>query len=570
MTQSIADAARQARPDDWWKSAVVYQIYPRSFADATGDGIGDIKGILAHLDHLALLGVDVVWLSPVFESPQDDNGYDIADYQAIDPIFGSLDDIDLLIEGLHERGIKLVMDLVVNHTSDEHAWFEESRDPASAKRDWYWWRPAREGRTAGEPGAEPTNWGSFFSGSGWQHDPKSDEYYLHLFSRKQPDLNWENPEVRQAVYAMMRWWLDRGIDGFRMDVINLISKPELTDGPVAPGMDFSYDASMVADGARMHEFLGEMKEHVLAGRNLLTVGEMPFVTLENAAAYTDPEHGELSMVFAFEHVGLDHGPGGRYDKGTWSWVAYKENVIRWQDGIGEGWNSLYLENHDQMRSVSRMGDDSPRFREASAKTLGSIVHMQRGTPYVYQGQELGMTNYPFEALGDFRDIEALNFHAEAVRLGMDAETLLPNLAWGSRDNNRTPMQWTSGVNAGFSETGPWLAVNPNHTEINAADQIADPDSVFHHYRRLIQLRHDHEVLRTGGFTMLLPEHESLFCCVRTLGDTRLLLLANVSSEPVRLPPDLPDHGAGEVLLATHEIDDVDTLQGWESRIVALY
>ncbi|MDO5285899.1 MAG: alpha-glucosidase [Actinomycetia bacterium] len=569
MTLSIAEAALRGRPDRWWRNAVVYQIYPRSFADANGDGIGDLKGILEQLDYLALLGVDVVWLSPVYQSPQDDNGYDICDYQQVDPLFGSLDDLDRLIEGLHERGIKLVLDLVVNHTSDEHAWFQESRDPASEKRDWYWWRPAREGHQPGTPGAEPTNWGSFFSGPGWQHDPASDEYYLHLFSRKQPDLNWENPEVRQAVFQMMRWWLDRGIDGFRMDVINLISKPELADGPVAPGATISYEARMVADGPRMHDFLGEMKREVLDGQNLLTVGETPMVTVEKAAEYTHPETGELSMVFQFEHVGLDHGPGGRFDRREWSWVAYKENVTRWDKGIGEGWNSLYLENHDQPRSVSRMGDDSPRFREACAKTLGSVLHLQRGTPYIYQGQELGMTNYPFEALGDFRDIESLGFFAEATASGVPAEALLPALAWGSRDNARTPMQWSSQVNAGFSETGPWIAVNPNHIEINAADQIRDQESVFHHYRRLIQLRHDLEVVRTGEQTVLHAGDPSTFLCLRTLGDQRVLLLANVSSEPVRLPADLPDHGAGEVLLATHEIDDVDTLQPWESRVVRL-
>lgn len=566
---SIAEAARRDRRDDWWRNAVVYQIYPRSFADTNGDGIGDLRGILSRLDYLSQLGVDVVWLSPIYQSPQDDNGYDISDYQQVDPLFGSLDDLDQLIEGLHQRGIKLVMDLVVNHTSDEHAWFQESRDPASPKRDWYWWRPAREGRQPGTPGAEPTNWGSFFSGPAWQHDPASDEYYLHLFSRRQPDLNWENPEVRQAVFQMMRWWLERGVDGFRMDVINLISKPELVDGPVSAGTDLSYDARLVADGARMHDFLQEMRQQVLDGRNLLTVGETPLVTLEKAAAYTDPDQGELSMVFQFEHVGLDHGPGGRFDRREWSWVAYKENVIRWQEGIGRGWNSLYVENHDQPRSVSRFGDDSARFWQASAKTLASVLHLQRGTPYIYQGQELGMTNYPFRELEDFRDIESLKYAAEATRYGMPAEALLEALAWGSRDNARTPMQWSDQLHAGFSEADPWLAVNPNHREINAAAQIADQQSVFHHYRRLIQLRHDLEVIRTGDFTMLLPDDPATFCCLRTLGEDRVLLLANVTSEPVRLLSGLPEYGAAEVLLATHEIDDPDLLQPWESRILRL-
>ena len=566
---SIVQSARDARPDEWWRSAVVYQIYPRSFADANGDGIGDIKGILGHLDYLSMLGVDVVWLSPVYKSPQDDNGYDISDYQDIDPLFGTLDDIDKLIEELHDRGIKLVMDLVVNHTSDEHAWFESSRDPESPKRDWYWWRPAREGHEPGTPGAEPTNWGSAFSGPAWQYDAARREYFLHIFSRKQPDLNWENPEVRTAVFDMMNWWLERGVDGFRMDVINLISKPEVADGPETPGTGLCYDLSLLADGPRMHDFLGEMYAQVLQGKNLISVGEMPGTTLEKAASYTDPTTGELSMVFQFEHVDLDHGPNGRFDVFDWPWVEYKKNVVRWQDGIGKGWNSLYFENHDQPRSVSRMGDDSPRFREASAKTLGTILHMQRGTPYVYQGEELGMTNYPFEAEGDFRDLETLNYLHQAVRLGAPAEAVLPGLARGSRDNGRTPMQWDGGVNAGFSETGPWLAVNPNAPQINAVDQIKDPDSVFHHYRRLIQLRHDEPVIQIGEFDMLLPDDERVVVYTRTMADEQLLVLANVTSEPVRLPVGLPDHGACEVLVATHEIDDVDVLAPWESRVVRL-
>ncbi len=566
---SIVQSARDARPDEWWRSAVVYQIYPRSFADANGDGVGDIKGILQHLDYLSLLGVDVVWLSPVYVSPQDDNGYDIADYQDIDPLFGTLDDIDMLIEGLHDRGIKLVMDLVVNHTSDEHPWFEESRDPASPKRDWYWWRPAREGFEPGTPGAEPTNGGSFFSGSAWQYDEKSGEYFLHLFSRKQPDLNWENPVVRRAVFDMMNWWLERGIDGFRMDVINMISKPALADGPETPGTGLCYDPRFVADGPRMHDFLGEMYESVLKGKNLLSVGEMPSVTIEKAASYTDPEHGELNMVFQFEHVDLDHRGGNRFDVADWPWLDYKKSVVRWQDGIGAGWNSLYLENHDQPRSVSRMGDDSPRFREASAKTLGTILHMQRGTPYVYQGEELGMTNHPFEAAGDFRDLETLNYLAEAVRRGAAPEHVLPGLAVGSRDNARTPMQWDDSVNAGFSESGPWIAVNPNYVEINAAEQIRDAESVFHHFRRLIQLRHDEPVVQLGDFALLLPDDERVVAYARTLGDEQVLVLANVTSEPVRLGTDLPDHGACEVLLGTHQIEDVDVLKPWESRVVRL-
>ena len=374
----------------WWSSSVVYQVYPRSFADSDGDGYGDVRGIIDHLDHIAGLGVDVVWLSPIFASPQDDNGYDIADYQAIDPMFGTLADVDELTEAVHARGMKLVMDLVVNHTSDEHAWFVESRDPASPKRDWYFWRPARDGFEPGTPGAEPTNWGSFFGGSAWEYDEASGEYYLHLFSRKQPDLNWENPEVRQAVYAMMRWWVDRGVDGFRMDVINLISKTHpLADGAVNPGDPYSFEIERVANGPRLVEFLEEMNREVgITEKRLFTVGEMVACDLEHAREYTAREHDRLGMVFTFEHVSLDHA-GGKLSPIPLHLPDLKKNLARWQAGLAEdGWNSLYFSNHDQPRSVSRFGDDSPEHRVASAKALATVLHLHQGTPYVYQGEEI--------------------------------------------------------------------------------------------------------------------------------------------------------------------------------------
>jgi oligo-1,6-glucosidase len=376
-----------ARHAGWWKSAVVYQIYPRSFMDSNGDGIGDIPGMTARLDYLHRLGVDVLWLSPVYASPMDDNGYDISDYQDVDPVFGTLGDLDALIAGCHERGMKLVMDLVVNHTSDEHAWFQESRDPASPKRDWYWWRPAREGHEPGTPGAEPNNWASVFSGPAWEYDERSGEYFMHNFSRKQPDLNWENPEVREAVYAMMRWWVDRGVDGFRMDVINLISKdPALPDGVVAEGQTFAPAEKSVLNGPRLHEFLQEMNREVgLTDQHLLTVGEMPGSTVDLARDVTDPERRELDMVFSFEHVGLDEQPGrGKWALARLELPRLKENLDTWQRGLAEtGWNSLYLDNHDQPRAVSRFGDDSPEHRVASAKTLATVLHLHRGTPHVY-------------------------------------------------------------------------------------------------------------------------------------------------------------------------------------------
>jgi len=523
-------------PNRWWKSAVVYQIYPRSFADADGDGMGDLRGVIGHLDHLQGLGVDVLWLSPVYPSPQDDNGYDISDYQDIDPAFGDLHTFDELLAATHARGMKLIMDLVVNHTSDEHPWFDQSRSgPDSPKRDWYWWRPPRDGMAPGAPGAEPTNWGSYFGGSTWAFDDATGEYYLHLFSRKQPDLNWENPEVRQAVYAMMRWWLDRGVDGFRMDVINHISKdPALPDGELPMGTAYANGGAAFLNGPRIHEFLHEMHQEVFAGRDaLLSVGEMPGVTVEQAKLYTDPDRQEVDMVFQFDHVSVDRGPD------PWALVPLRLTLLkavfgRWQAGLADvGWNSLYWNNHDQPRAVSRYGDDG-RYRVASAKMLGAVLHLHRGTPYVYQGEELGMTNAPFRDIGDFRDIEALGQYAQAVeKEGRSPEDVLSVLRARGRDNARTPMQWDDSAHAGFTTGTPWLAVNPNHKEINAAAAVADPDSVYHFYRRLVELRHTEPAVVHGDFRMLLPHHEQLYAYTRRLDDTELLVIGNFSAEVVR-------------------------------------
>jgi oligo-1,6-glucosidase len=562
------------QPTDWWKSAVVYQIYPRSFADSNGDGMGDIPGISSRLDYLVDLGIDVVWLSPVYASPMDDNGYDISDYQDVDPMFGTLADLDRLIAGLHERGIKIVMDLVVNHTSDEHPWFIESRDPASPKRDWYWWRPARPGFEPGSEGAEPTNWEAAFSGSAWQFDERSGEYYLHIFSTKQPDLNWENPEVRHAIYNMMNWWVDRGVDGFRMDVINLISKHRLVDGVPAAGRTRVSSFLFTANGPRLDEFLAEMNAEVgLDARNLLTVGEMPGSTTETARRATDPANHELNMVFTFEHVSLDSLPGGsgKWDLVPLSLPALKRNLNEWQVALaGVGWNSLYWDNHDQPRAVSRFGDDSPEHRVNSAKTLGTVQHMHRGTPYVYQGEELGMTNTYFTAIDQYRDIESLNYHAAALSLGMEVETVLHSLSVKSRDNARTPMQWDDTSHAGFTEGIPWLPVNPNYLTINAAAAVEDPDSVFHHFHKLIELRHDHPVVVHGQFELLLPDHEQIWALSRTLDDQVLLMIANCSSQPISVPADaVPDLSGAEVLLATHEDSTSLELVPWESRIYLL-
>ena len=444
---------------EWWRSAVVYQVYPRSFQDSDGDGVGDIPGIISRLDYLHGLGVDVVWLSPVYRSPHDDNGYDISDYEDIDPTFGTLADIDELIAQLHARGMRLVMDLVVNHTSDEHAWFVDSRSGRdSAHADWYMWRDPRPGTVGGEPGAEPNNWGSFFSGSAWEWVPARGQYYLHLFSKKQPDLNWENPVVREAICAMMNRWLDRGVDGFRMDVINFISKdPALPDGAVM-ATGFGDGMPFFANGPRLQEYLAEMKANVFDGRpaDYLTVGEMPDATPELAARLTDARTGQLSMIFQFEHVGLDHD-GAKWNVGELDLRDLKTSFGRWQDALAaSGWNSLYWNNHDQPRIVSRWGNDREHWY-ASATALATVLHLHRGTPYVYQGEELGMTNVPFDDITALRDIESVNHYAVAVDLlGQEPAAVLAALRRMSRDNARTPMQWTAGPGAGFTSATPWI------------------------------------------------------------------------------------------------------------------
>ncbi len=550
---------------DWWKSAVVYQIYPRSFADGDGDGVGDLVGIIERLDYLARLGIDVIWLSPVYESPMDDNGYDISDYQAIDPLFGTMSQFDDLLAGAHRRGIKVVIDLVVNHTSDEHAWFQASRSSRTdPKRDWYWWQPPRAGYVGGELGAEPTNWVSAFSGPAWEWDPATGEYFLHLFSRKQPDLNWENPDVRQAVYTMMRWWLDKGVDGFRMDVISMISKRGLADtenGDPSP---------MAFHGPRIHEFLQEMHREVFADRppGLLTVGEMPGTTIELARLYTDPDRAELDMVFQFEHVELDAGPGGKWDVRPLVLTDLKRSFGGWQSGLAEvGWNSLYWGNHDQPRAVSRFGSDAPERRARSAKALATVLHLHRGTPYIYQGDELGMTNFPFTSIEEYRDLESINHFHQATEHGEDPADLLTALRARSRDNARTPMQWDTSVHAGFTTAEPWIAVNPNFIEINAASQIDDPDSVFSHHRRLIALRHEEPAVAHGDFTMLLPMHEQVYAFTRQLGATELLVLANLSNED-GISVDLDASWANEELVLVNAPLTTNglVLGPWESRV----
>ena len=555
--EPLPDAIRTngATPNPWWSNAVVYQIYPRSFQDTNGDGFGDLKGITSRLDYLADLGVDVLWLSPVYKSPQDDNGYDISDYRDIDPLFGTLADMDELLAEAHKRGLKIVMDLVVNHTSDEHAWFEASRDKNDEHADWYWWRPARPGTTPGEPGAEPNRWGSYFGGSAWEYDETRGEYYFHQFSKKQPDLNWENPAVRRAVYDMMNWWLDRGVDGFRMDVITLISKrtdshgklpgeagSELEDGPIGEE-GYSNPSPFCADGPRQDEFLAEMRREVFDGRDgFMTVGEAPGITAQRNEYITDPANGELDMLFLFEHVDFD-SDGIKWKPRALELPKLKRIMAGYQTAVAKaGWASLFTGNHDQPRVVSRWGDDSNEAdRVRSAKALGLMLHMHRGTPYVYQGEELGMTDAHFTRLDQYRDLESLNAFRQRVEEAhvQTAESMMVGLAARSRDNARTPMQWDASKYAGFTApdapTEPWISVNPNCAEINAASEFDDPESVYAFYKRLIALRHDNPVISAGSWTLVDADDEHVYAFMRSLGDERLLTVINLSGRTVDLP-----------------------------------
>ncbi len=549
-----AEGERTRTGPGWWRSAVVYQVYPRSFADGNGDGVGDLRGIRQRLDHLEWLGVDVLWISPVYPSPMADNGYDVSDYHDVDPTYGTLAELDALIADLHERGMKLVMDLVANHTSDEHPWFvESSSSPESPKRDWYWWRD------------EPNNWGSFFSGPAWTYGEGRAAYYMHLFTKKQPDLNWENPEVRQAVYEVLRWWLDRGVDGFRMDVVNLISKdPELPEAPVMPGQRYGNMRQSVIDGPRVHEFLAEMHREVFDryDRDLLLVGETGETTVEEGRKYTDPARRELDMVLHYEHVEIDHGTF-KWDVRPFDLGRLRDRLAAWQEGLADvGWNSLYWDNHDQPRIVSRYGDDG-RWRTESAKLLATVLHLQRGTPFVYQGDEIGMTNYPFTSIDEVDDVEAVNYYHEAIALGVDPEDVMASLRAMCRDNGRTPMQWDASPAAGFTTGTPWLAVNPNYPDVNVAAQMDDSDSVLSHYRRLIRLRHEDPAVVDGDFTLLSDSHPQIFAFRRRHESGQLVVLANCSSDQADLG-ELVEESRGELVLGS---GSGPVMAPWEARVL---
>lgn len=512
----------------WWKKSVVYQIYPRSFCDSNGDGIGDLKGIISKLDYLKTLGVDVLWLCPIYQSPNDDNGYDISDYQAIMKEFGTMDDFDELLAQSHTRGLRIVMDLVVNHSSDEHRWFVESRQSKdNPYRDYYIWQESKA------DGSLPNNWGSWFSGPAWEYDSTTDSYYLHIFSRKQPDLNWDNPHLRDEIFTMMRWWLDKGIDGFRMDVINLISKTEgLPDGPIVNG---SGDLSpLVCNGPHVHDYLKEMNAKVLSHYDIMTVGETPNVDVETAHLYTDEDRHELNMVFQFEHMGIDMGPYGKWTDRRFALKDLKEVLSKWQTGmVSSGWNSLYWNNHDQPRVISRFGCDSKQWREKSGKMLATLLHMMKGTPYIYQGEEIGMTNVAFDKLEDYRDIEILNAYHDLVttRHLLSHEEMMRGIHSKGRDNARTPMQWNDQPQAGFTTGTPWIKVNPNYVDINAKKALTNTHSIFYYYQKLIALRKSYDIIIDGDYQLLLPDDEHLFVYKRCLDKQELLVICNFTDQP---------------------------------------
>ena len=554
----------------WWKESVVYQIYPRSFKDSNGDGIGDLKGIIEKLDYLKELGIDVIWLSPIYKSPNDDNGYDISDYRDIMDEFGTLEDFDVLLDEAHKRNIKIIMDLVVNHTSDEHQWFIESKKSVDNKfRDYYVWKKGKDGQP-------PNNWGSFFSGSTWEYDEETEMYYLHLFSKKQPDLNWENNEVRNAVYDMMKWWLDKGIDGFRMDVINMISKVQnFPDGPKEENALYGDIAPCAINGPRVHEFLKEMNREVLSKYDIMTVGETPAVSPEDVLKYAGENEEELNMVFHFEHMDLGFGPEGKWSNLGFNLTELKEILTKWQKALeNDGWNSLYWDNHDQPRAVSRFGNDKEYWLE-SAKMLGTCLHMMKGTPYIFQGEEIGMTNVAFDNIEDYRDIETLNSYKELVeKKGKNKEEMMQAIHDRSRDNARTPMQWDDSENAGFTLGEPWIKVNPNYININAKAQVNDKDSIFSYYKKLISIRKEYPIVVYGKYDLILEESEEIYAYTRTLDNEKLLVICNFTEkETVFQTPSNINTNCQKLIISNYNVfnDDLTNimLRPYEARVYLL-
>lgn len=547
----------------WWKEAVVYQIYPRSFKDSDGDGVGDLNGITQKLDYLKRLGVDVLWLSPVYQSPNCDNGYDISDYRAIQREFGTLDDFDRLLDAAHDRGLRIIMDLVVNHTSDEHAWFAESRKSRdNPYRDFYIWREGREN-------GPPNNWGSWFGGPAWELDEATGMYYLHIFDKKQPDLNWDNPCVRDEIFSMMQWWIEKGIDGFRMDVISLISKPaELPDGQVQG--EYGDLGPFCIHGPHVHDYLKEMNRRVLSHYDIMTVGEATGVTPEQAKRYAGYESGELNLAFQFDHIGLTDGPYGKWSDKRFRLSELKAVVKKWYEALeGEAWNCLFWSNHDQPRAVSRFGDERPQYRSLSAKMLATCLLTLQGTPFIYQGEELGMTNAGFDALEQYRDIETLHAYETLVgSYGLTHEEAMRCIRSVGRDNARTPMQWDGTPNTGFTAGTPWIDVNSNYPEVNAEEQINNPDSVYTHYRRMIALRKKNPILIYGNFRLYLPDNEALFVYTRTYRGKSVWIACNFSDSEQDVPLDEYRNGRGELLISNYAVvaQHGSALRPYEARV----
>ncbi|MFF2753688.1 alpha-glucosidase [Psychrobacillus sp. NPDC058041] len=553
--------------EPWWKRSVVYQIYPRSFMDSNGDGIGDLNGIISKLEYLEQLGVDVIWLSPVYDSPNDDNGYDIRNYRAIMQEFGTMDDFERLIDEAKQRGIRIVMDLVVNHTSDEHAWFVESQSSKDSKyRDYYIWREGKNDQP-------PNNWGSVFSGSAWEKEDTTNSYYLHLFSKKQPDLNWEHEPLRNEIFDIMTYWLDKGIGGFRMDVINFISKDvQLPDGAIPPRKLFGDGSPYFMNGPKIHSYLREMNEKVLREYDVLTVGEMPGATPEDARVYTNPNNQEVNMVFTFEHMNLDSGPHEKWDTKPLDLVELKRNLEKWQNALHQvGWNSLYWNNHDQPRIVSRFGNDGV-YRELSAKMLAICLHMLQGTPYIYQGEELGMTNIKFDSINDYRDIETLNMYKEKSYQGIANDEIMASIYAKGRDNARTPMQWTA--DGGFSTGTPWIRMNTNTSMINAEQALADSSSIFYTYQKLIHLRKEYDIITLGSFHLLLPDHPHLFVYKRQTSEEEWLIVTNFSKETVKIEWNVCNvrNKNGKVMISNYETpkinEDIIEVRPYEAFVLA--
>ena len=528
----------------WWKEAVGYQIYPRSFKDSNNDGIGDIRGIISKLDYLKELGIDVIWICPMYKSPNDDNGYDISDYQDIMDDFGNMEDFDLMLDEVHKRGMKLIIDLVINHTSDEHPWFIESKlSKDSKKRDWYIWRD-------GKDGAEPNNWESIFKGSAWQYDENTEQYFLHLFSKRQPDLNWDNEEVRQEIYKMINWWLDKGIDGFRVDAISHIKKePGLIDMDNPHNLNYvsSFDKHMNVDG--IHEYLEELNKNTFSKYDIMTVGEANGVDASESEMWVGEENGKFNMIFQFEHLNL----WGEVGENKFNVKEYKKVLTKWQNALeGKGWNALFIENHDIPRVVSSWGNDN-EYLEESAKAFALMYFMQKGTPFIYQGQEIGMTNVRFDSIEKYNDVKSINIYEEKINEGVSVNEALKAVASISRDNARTPMQWDSTNYAGFSENTPWIDVNENYKSINVESQLANENSVLNFYKKLIKIRKENLSLIYGRYDMILEEDEKIYAYTRTLDNDKYVVIVNLSDEEALYKYDDLDLIYENLMLANYKV-----------------